>query len=127
MQIFKRGLQYIVLCDKIHISEVKIMNKEVLNDLTYGMYVISTKYNGKDVGCFVNTVSQVTSEDVVISISMNKQNYTNEAIKSSKKFAVSILSTTSNKDVIGKFGFLTKFIQFYLLFCEWRKKLLLRL
>ena len=81
------------------------MNKEVLNNLTYGMYVISTNYNGKDVGCFVNTVSQVTSEDVVISVSINKQNYTNEAIKYSKKFAISILSTNSNKDVIGKFGF----------------------
>lgn len=81
------------------------MNKEVLNDLTYGMYVISTKYNGKDVGCFVNTVTQITSEDVVICVSINKDNYTNEAIKASKKFCVSILSTESKQDVIGKFGF----------------------
>lgn len=83
------------------------MNKEVLNDLSYGMYVISTKYNGKDVGCFVNTVSQITSEEVIISVSINKQNYTNEAIKSAKEFAISILSANSNKDVIGKFGFFT--------------------
>jgi len=81
------------------------MNKEVLNNLTYGMYVISTKYNGKDVGCIVNTVTQVTAEEVVISLSVNKENYTNEAIKASKKFAVSILSKETVPDVIGKFGF----------------------
>lgn len=83
------------------------MDKEVLKDLTYGMFVISTKYNEKDVGCFVNTVTQITSEEVIISVSVNKYNYTNEAIKTTKKFAVSILSTKSNKEVIGKFGFFT--------------------
>ncbi|MBR5228153.1 MAG: flavin reductase [Clostridia bacterium] len=81
------------------------MNKDVLKDLTYGMYVISTKYNGKDVGCFVNTVSQITAQDVVISVSVNKENFTNKAIKESKIFAVSILSCDSTPDVIGKFGF----------------------
>lgn len=81
------------------------MDKDVLKDLTYGMYVISTKYNGRDVGCFVNTVSQITAENVVISVSINKENYTNIAIKENKKFIVSILSSESTPDVIGKFGF----------------------
>lgn len=78
---------------------------EALMDISYGMYVISTKYNGRNIGCFVNTVSQVTAVSPIISVSVNKENYTNEAIKNVKKFTVSILSEKTSPDVIGKFGF----------------------
>lgn len=81
------------------------MDTKVLNKISYGMYVIGTKYNGKNVGCFVNTVTQITSQNPIISVSINKNNYTNEAIRNVKKFSVSILSEETNSDVIGKFGF----------------------
>ncbi len=81
------------------------MAYNVLNDLTYGMYVVTTKYNDKKVGCFVNTVTQITSQTPVISISINKNNYTNEAIKINKKIGISILSEKTDPKVIGKFGF----------------------
>ena len=54
---------------------------EALMDISYGMYVITTKYNGRNVGCFVNTVSQVTAQNPIISVSINKENYTNEVLK----------------------------------------------
>ena len=79
-----------------------------MRDLTYGMFVLTTKYNEKNVGCFVNTVVQITSEEVTIAVSVNKNNYTNQAIKESKKFAVSILSEKTRPEVIGKFGFYIK-------------------
>ena len=78
---------------------------EALMDITYGMYVITTKYDGRKVGCFVNTVSQVTAVNPIISVSINKGNYTNEALRNTKIFAVSILSENTNPDVIGRFGF----------------------
>lgn len=81
------------------------MDFKVLNKLSYGMYVIATKYNDKNVGCFVNTVTQITSQNPIISVSVNKDNYTNEAIKNTKKFTVSILSEETDSSVIGKFGF----------------------
>jgi len=83
------------------------MDSKVFRDLTYGMYIISTKYNNKNVGCFVNTVTQITSENPIISVSVNKNNFTNKAIRESKKFAVSILSEETKSDAIGKFGFYT--------------------
>lgn len=83
------------------------MDKSLMRDLTYGMFVLTTKYNEKNVGCFVNTVVQITSEEVTIAVSVNKNNYTNQAIKESKKFAVSILSEKTRPEVIGKFGFFT--------------------
>jgi len=81
------------------------MDLNIFRDITYGMYVLATKYNGKNVGCFVNTVTQITSENPIISVSVNKKNFTNEAIRANKKFVVSILSEETKSDVIGKFGF----------------------
>lgn len=81
------------------------MDLKVLNNISYGMYVISTKYNDRNVGCFVNTVMQVTSENPIISVTVNKKNYTNEALQVGTEFAVSILSENTDSKVIGKFGF----------------------
>ena len=82
-----------------------MIDNNVFRDVSYGLYIISTKYNGKNVGCVINTLSQVTSENPVVSFSINKNNYTNEAIKNSKKFAVSIISEKTKKEVITKFGY----------------------
>lgn len=81
------------------------MDLNTFRDITYGMYIISTKYNGKNVGCFVNTLTQITSENPIISVSINKNNYTNAAVRTNKKFIISILSENTNSDIIGKFGF----------------------
>ena len=82
-----------------------MIDNNVFRDVSYGLYIISTKYNGKNVGCVINTLSQVTSENPVVSFSINKNNYTNEAIKNTKKFAVSIISEKTKKEVITKFGY----------------------
>ena len=81
------------------------MDIKVLNNISYGMYVIATKYNDRNVGCFVNTVNQITSQNPIISVSVNKNNYTNEALREQKKFSVSILSEKTDSSIIGKFGF----------------------
>lgn len=81
------------------------MDKNFFRDLTYGMFVVGTNFEGRDVGCFVNTVTQITSESMIIALSLNKKNFTNSAIKKTKRFSVSVLSTRSNPEVIGRFGF----------------------
>ncbi|MBQ8299723.1 MAG: flavin reductase [Clostridia bacterium] len=81
------------------------MNVNALMDMTYGMYVIGTKNDDKNVGCFVNTVTQITAENPIISVSINKKSFTNETIKKNKKFSVSILSEKTDSKVIGTFGF----------------------
>ncbi len=78
---------------------------EFLRDLSYGMYVITTNYEGEKAGCVVNTVTQITSQNPIISVSIHKDNYTHAMIHKSKQFAVSILSEETSKEVIGKFGF----------------------
>lgn len=34
------------------------MDTAVLNNITYGMYIVTTKDNNKNVGCIINTVMQ---------------------------------------------------------------------
>ena len=79
------------------------MDKNVFRDITYGMYVVTTN----NAGCIINTMTQITSENPIISISINKNNYTNEKLKEEKKFAVSILSEKTNINLISTFGFQT--------------------
>ena len=81
------------------------MDKKIFRDVSYGMYIVSSKLDEEKVGCVINTFCQINSIDPLISISLNKDNYTNEVIKKSKKFAVSIISNDTLKEVIGKFGY----------------------
>lgn len=80
------------------------MDKKVLKKLSYGMYVIGAK-DEKDVGCIVNTLVQITSDCPTIAVSLNKNNYTTEVIKKTKKFSVSILDESTNPKIIGTFGY----------------------
>ena len=52
------------------------MDKSVLRNLSYGMYVICSK-DDKNVGCIANTVVQITSNPMTIAISINHNNYNN--------------------------------------------------
>jgi flavin reductase (DIM6/NTAB) family NADH-FMN oxidoreductase RutF len=57
------------------------MDMSVLWKLSYGMYAIGTLDGTRPTGCIVNTVAQITSDNPVIAVSMNKNNFTYEAIK----------------------------------------------
>ena len=77
----------------------------ILNYITYGMYILTFNENNKIGGCVLNTFSQVTSEDEIISINLNKNNYSNEVIKRTKKFNINILGEEIDKNIISIFGF----------------------
>ncbi|MEI0518037.1 flavin reductase [Brachyspira murdochii] len=81
------------------------MNTFALTKLSYGMYILTTLDGDKPVGCTINTSTQITSTPTTIMISVNKNNYTNECIKKTGKFALSILSEKSDGVLIGGFGF----------------------
>lgn len=79
------------------------MNKKVLQKLSYGVYVVSSLNENNSTGCVSNAVMQVTHS--TLAVSLNHENFTNECIKKSKKFAVSILPENVDISVIGVFGF----------------------
>ncbi len=79
------------------------MNINILKNLSYGVYVISTPDGEKSTGCIANSLMQITYDTIAVSI--NHKNYTNECIKKYKRFAISILGVESDDNVIPIFGF----------------------
>ncbi|HIU68828.1 MAG: flavin reductase [Clostridiales bacterium] len=80
-------------------------DKSVLFNISYGLYVLTTQFGKEDNGCIINTLSQITDTPVVVSVNVNKKNYTAELISKSKKFNVSMLSTDAGFDMFQHFGF----------------------
>ena len=83
------------------------MDPNVLHNLSYGMYIVSSVKDGAINGQIANTVFQITSAPVTIAISINKKNLTHEFIECSCKFTVSVLNEAAPLPFIGKFGFKT--------------------
>jgi len=81
------------------------INTKSLHSLSYGLYVVTSKKDGKYNGQIANTVFQVTSSPATIAVSVNKQNLTHEYIRASGSFTVSVLSKDTPLPFIGRFGF----------------------
>ena len=60
----------------------------VLYQVSYGMYVAGAQTDGRPVGCVINTVCQITSENPILSICLNRDNYTYKAIRETGRFSV---------------------------------------
>ena len=81
------------------------MNTNAFRKLSYGVYVVSTWGSGKATGCTANSAMQITSSPATIAVSINHNNYTNQCIQDTGRFAISILSEQSEPSIIGTFGF----------------------
>ena len=76
-----------------------------MKNLSYGLFVVTSKNDKKQNGCITNTAMQVTTSPNQITLAVNNQNYTCELIKESKVFNVSIISQKANFDLFKHFGF----------------------
>ena len=81
------------------------MNINAMFKISYGLYVLTTKVDGKDNGCIINTASQVALVNNQIGISVDKANLPHDMIQKSKKFNVSVLSEKATFDIFKQFGF----------------------
>ena len=81
------------------------MDPRALQALNYGLYIISTSSQGRNAGCVVNTVTQITSSPIKVMVAVNHQNYTTEMIQKSGVFEVSVLTQDASMDLIRTFGF----------------------
>ena len=81
------------------------MNKKAVNKISYGLYVLSAKQGEKDNACIINTLSQLTSDPLRVSITVNKQNYTHDMILAEGEFTVSLLTQKVPFDYFKRFGF----------------------
>lgn len=83
-----------------------MVDKAAFHTLSYGLYLITAvDASGKKRGCVANTFQQVAAEPPVVSVSLNKENATTQAILETDRFAVSVLGRSATMDLIGLFGF----------------------
>ena len=87
------------------LGEIRKMDTSALFKIGYGLYVLSCHEQGKDNGCIVNSVMQVTSEPLQIAVCVSKSNYTCEIIQHTKKFNLSVLTENADFDVFKNFGY----------------------
>ena len=86
-------------------AKAAVMEPAAMHKIHYGLFVVTAHENGRDNGCITNTLQQVTSEPVAVSITVNKANYTHDMILRTGKFSASILSQQADFDLIQRFGF----------------------
>ena len=83
------------------------VDPKALFNIGYGLYVVTTKDGAKDNACIVNTVSQITSQPMVVAVSVNKANYTCELINKTKVLNVNCLNVDAPFKVFQDYGFVS--------------------
>lgn len=81
------------------------MDNKAFFKLSYGLYIVSTRQGDQKAGCIVNTFNQVTSSPAQVSVTLNKNNATEQLIEQTGKFAVTVLDQNADMELIGQFGF----------------------
>ena len=79
---------------------------EAFFNLTYGLEILTTRVDGKDYGCIINSAAQVSEGEVKkMAISVINKNHTCEMIKKSREFNVSVLTESVPFKVFEHYGF----------------------
>lgn len=76
-----------------------------LNNLSYGLFVLTAKDGAKQSGCIINTAMQVTASPKKITIAVNKDNFTTEMISKTGEFNISIIDESADFSLFERFGF----------------------
>ncbi len=86
-------------------SEKPLIDQKATFNLTYGLFVISSRFEGVDNGHIANTAFQVANDPTRIAISVQAGNYNREIIEKSGVFNICLLTEDVDFDTIRHFGF----------------------
>ena len=81
------------------------MDNTALFKLSYGLFVLTARQDGKDNGCIINTAMQITDDPKRIQIAVNKANLTHDMVLATGEFNVSVLSQEAVFWVFQHYGF----------------------
>ena len=82
------------------------VDTKAFNKFSYGVEVLTTRVDGRDYGCIINTAGQVAAgEPKKITISCIKKNHTCDMVMKAGKFNISILTEDAPYSVFQHFGF----------------------
>ena len=82
-----------------------MIEREAMYKITYGLFVVTTRDGEKQNGCIVNTVSMLTDNPKRIVVVVNKANNTEELLRKTGNFNVSILTESAPFEIFKQFGF----------------------
>ena len=83
------------------------IEKEAMFKITYGLYMMTTTDGSKQNGCIVNTVSMLTDNPKRIVVFVNKANYSEELLRKTGIFNVSVLTESAPFVIYKQFGFVS--------------------
>lgn len=81
------------------------MELNVLQKISYGMYIIGARKGEAINAQTANTVMQISSDPLSVAVAINKDNLTHEYIKEGQRFSISVLEQETPLSLIGTFGF----------------------
>ena len=81
------------------------MDKTALYKISYGLYVVGVPSENGFGGCVADAFIQATTDPPTVLLCCMNGNYTNERIKKTGRFSVSVLSDEVDPFVIANFGF----------------------
>ncbi|HCL03591.1 MAG TPA: flavin reductase [Lachnoclostridium phytofermentans] len=81
------------------------MDPKALYKISYGVYIVSAQGSDHKAGCVINTLTQVTSSPMKLSIALNKNNDTLAVIKEAGTFSAVVLKEDVDLELIKIFGF----------------------
>ncbi|MDR1147018.1 MAG: flavin reductase [Spirochaetaceae bacterium] len=83
----------------------KVLNPVSFFKMSYGLFLLTARGDGKDNGCIVNSAVLLTDTPKRINIAVIKANYTNDIILKTGVFNVSVLTTDTTFKIFQRFGF----------------------
>ncbi len=98
------------LCREYLAQQDSTANKNdmtALENIGYGLYVVTSNDGRKDNGLIVNTITQVTNAPNRIAVTINKENYSHHVIKQTGNMNVNCLTVDAPFAVFEKFGFVS--------------------
>ena len=75
-----------------------------IHNLSYGMYLLTAREDGKDYGCIVNTAMQVSSAPDRIAVCIVKSNKTHEILLRTSELNLCAIKQDAPFDFFKKFG-----------------------
>ncbi|MBR4435474.1 MAG: flavin reductase [Clostridia bacterium] len=87
------------------VQNESLIDNSAMFKLSYGLYILTVREGDKDNGCVINTAVQLTDNPKRLNIAVNKANYTEEMIKRTGAFNLSVLTETAPFKLFKHFGF----------------------
>ena len=80
------------------------MNQQALYRITYGLYLLSARQDGRDNACIINTAVQVAEHPVRLAVSVIKGSLTHDMIAATGDFCLSALTEKTPFSTFQRFG-----------------------